>query len=104
MFLLNILVKSNFLKVIYFSAIFESHFNPKRPSLLLTNMLHTQNVLVPQQHSVVDFSLSEPGLLISGGEDFHSDTLALPLTPPHFTITALTWTTARGEEFKELIK
>lgn len=55
---------------------------------------------MPQQHSVVDFSLSEPGLLISGGEDFHSDTLPLPLTPPHFTITALTWTTARGEQFK----
>lgn len=54
-------------------------------------MVRTQDVLVSQQHSVVDLSLSEPGLLVSGGEDFDCDTLSLPLTPPHFTITALTW-------------
>lgn len=46
---------------------------------------------MPQQHGVVDLSLSEPGLLVSGGEDFDGDTLSLPLTPPHFTVTALTW-------------
>lgn len=52
-------------------------------------VVRTQDVLVPQQHSVVDLSLSEPGLLVSGGEDLDRDTLTLPLTPPHFTITAL---------------
>jgi len=43
-----------------------------------------------QQHGVVDFRLSEPRLLISGGEDLNSDILPLPLTPPHFTVAALT--------------
>lgn len=44
-----------------------------------------------QQHGVVDLSLSEPGLLVSGGEDLDRDALTLPLTPPHFTVAALTW-------------
>lgn len=47
----------------------------------------TQNVLVPQQHCVVNLSLTEPGLLVSGGEDFHSYVLTLPLTSPHLSIT-----------------
>lgn len=55
------------------------------------NAVRTQDVLMSQQHGVVDLSLSEPGLLISGGEDFDCDTLSLPLTPPYFTVTALTW-------------
>lgn len=54
-------------------------------------MLHTQNVLVSQQNCVVDLSFSEPGLLISGGEDFDCNILSLPLASPHFTVTALTW-------------
>lgn len=53
-------------------------------------MVHTQDVLMSQQHRVVDLSLSEPGLLISGGEYFDGDALSLPLTPPHFAVTALT--------------
>lgn len=44
-----------------------------------------------QQNRVVDLSLSKPGLFISGGEDFHGNTFSLPLTPPHFTETALTY-------------
>ena len=51
-----------------------------------------------QQHRVVDLGLSEPGLLVSGGEDFHGDALSLPLTPPHFTVTALTWRAKTQEE------
>ena len=64
------------------------------------HMLHTQDVLVSQQHRVVDLSLSEPGLLVSGGEDFDGDAFPLPLTPPHFTVTTLTWKpqTQREEE------
>lgn len=60
-------------------------------------MAHTQDVFMSQQHSVVDLSLSEPGLLIPGGEDFDCNILSLPLTSPHFTITALTWWTKRWE-------
>ena len=51
----------------------------------------TQDVFMPQQHRVVDLSLSEPGLLVSGRENLDCNVLSLPLTPPHFTITALTW-------------
>lgn len=57
------------------------------------NVVRTQDVLMSQQHGVVDLSLSEPGLLVSGGEDFDCNALSLPLTPPNFTITALTWWT-----------
>ena len=46
-----------------------------------------------QQDRVVDLRLSEPGLLVSGGEDFHRDALPLPLTPPHLAVSALTWRT-----------
>lgn len=46
---------------------------------------------MPQQHRVVDLSLSEPGLLVSGRENLDRNVLSLPLTPPYFTITALTW-------------
>ena len=45
---------------------------------------------MPKQHRVVDLRLSEPGLLISGGEDLHSHTLTLPLASPHLTIPPLT--------------
>lgn len=45
---------------------------------------------MPQQHRVVDLGLSEPGLLVSGRENLDGNVLSLPLTPPHFTITALT--------------
>lgn len=51
-----------------------------------------------QQHCVVDLSLSEPGLLVSGGEDFDCDALSLPLTPPHFTVTAFTWQAKTRDE------
>lgn len=57
--------------------------------------VHTQDILVPQQHCVVNLSLSEPGLLISGGEDLHSHTLPLPLAPPHLTIAPLTYNRAK---------
>lgn len=60
-------------------------------NLMAGDKPHTEDVLMPQQDCVVDLGLSEPGLLVSGGEDFDSDTLSLPLTPPHFTVTALTW-------------
>lgn len=55
------------------------------------DMRLTQDVLVSQQHRVVDLCLSEPGLLVSGRENLDCNVLPLPLTPPHFTITALTW-------------
>lgn len=55
-----------------------------------------------QQHSVVDLSLSEPGLLVSGGEDFDCNALSLPLTPPHLTVSALTWW-VRKEEMVVLV-
>lgn len=51
----------------------------------------TQDVLVSQQHRVVDLRLSEPGLLVSGRENLDCNVLSLPLTPPHFTVTALAW-------------
>lgn len=57
----------------------------------MCSTLHTEDVLVSQQHCVVDLSLSEPGLLVPGREDFDSNILTLPLTPPHFTIPAFTW-------------
>lgn len=55
------------------------------------DMRLTQDVLVSQQHRVVDLRLSEPGLLVSGRENLDCNVLSLPLTPPHFPITALTW-------------
>lgn len=45
---------------------------------------------MPEQDRVVDLSLSEPGLLVSGGEDFDGDALALPLAPPHLPVPTLT--------------
>lgn len=72
--------------------------NFSQPSTSLKK--RTEDVLVPQQHSVVDLSLSEPGLLVSGGEDFDSNTLSLPLTPPHLTISALTWWVKTEEKWQ----
>jgi len=66
-------------------------------------MVRTEDVLMSQQHSVVDLRLSEPGLLVSGGEDFDGDTLSLPLTPPHFTVTALTWWTKTWENLERAL-
>lgn len=57
----------------------------------IRDMPPTQDVLVSQQHRVVDLRLSEPGLLVSGRENLDCNVLSLPLTPPHFTITALPW-------------
>ena len=59
-------------------------------NLIKWDTSHTQDVLVSQQDSVVDFSLSEPRLFISGGKYFDGNTLPLPLAPPHFAVTALT--------------
>lgn len=44
-----------------------------------------------QLHSIVDLRLSEPGLLIPGGEYLDSYTLPHPRPPPHLTIPAFTW-------------
>lgn len=57
---------------------------------IVCEVLRTEDVLMSQQHRVIDFSFSEPGLLVPGGEDFDGDALSLPLAPPHFAITALT--------------
>ena len=51
----------------------------------------TQDVVVSQLHGVVNLCLSEPGLLVSGGEDLHSHTLPHPGSPPHLPIPAFTW-------------
>lgn len=53
---------------------------------------------MPEQHRVVDLSLSEPGLLVSGGEDFDGDALALPLTPPHLPVPTLSCRAKTQEE------
>lgn len=57
----------------------------------LHHVLRTQNVFMSQQYCVVDLCFSKPGLLISGGEDFDSNTFSLPLASPDFTVTSLTW-------------
>lgn len=44
-----------------------------------------------QLHCIVDLCLSEPGLLVPGGENLDSHTLPHPCAPPHFTISAFTW-------------
>lgn len=46
---------------------------------------------MPQQYSVVQLSFPEPGLFIPRREDLHSNVFSLPLTPPNFSITALSW-------------
>lgn len=69
-------------------------------NLMTSDMPHTEDVLMSEQDGVVDLSLSEPGLLVSGGEDFDSDTLSLPLPPPHFTVTTLTWQTKAWKKKK----
>lgn len=46
---------------------------------------------MPQQYSVVQLSFPEPGLFIPRREDLHSNIFSLPLTPPNFSITALSW-------------
>lgn len=48
-----------------------------------------QNVLVPQHDGLVDLCLSEPGALLSRGENLHGNLLAAPFTPPHFTKASL---------------
>ncbi|DAA30010.1 TPA: hypothetical protein BOS_5038 [Bos taurus] len=47
------------------------------------------DVVVSEQHCVVDLSLPEPGLFISGGEDLDGYALTMPQAPPHLTIAAL---------------
>ena len=42
-----------------------------------------------EQHRVVDLSLPEPGLLISGGEDLDRYALTMPQAPPHLAVAAL---------------
>lgn len=39
---------------------------------------------MPQHDCLVDFSLSEPGALLSGREDLHGHVSAPPLPPPDF--------------------
>lgn len=46
---------------------------------------------MPQQYSVVQLSFPEPGFFIPRREDLHSNIFSLPLTPPNFSITALSW-------------
>lgn len=54
-------------------------------------VLLTQDILVPQQYSVVQLSFPEPGLFIPRREDLHSNIFSLPLTPPNFSVPALSW-------------
>lgn len=44
-----------------------------------------------QLHCVVDLRLSEPGLLVPGGEDLDSHALPHPGSPPHLPIPAFAW-------------
>lgn len=46
----------------------------------------TQDVVVPQEDGVVDLCLSEPRLLIPGGEDLHGHALPVPHASPHLSI------------------
>lgn len=48
-----------------------------------------EDVLVPQHHGLIDLSLSEPGALLSGGEDLDGHLLSSPLAPPHLPEAAL---------------
>lgn len=48
-----------------------------------------QDVLVPQHDSLVDLCLSEPGALLSRGENLHRNLLATPFPPPNFAKAAL---------------
>ena len=51
-----------------------------------------------EQHCVVDLSLPEPGLFISGGEDLDRYALTMPQAPPHLAIAALSLSSnQRGE-------
>lgn len=54
---------------------------------------------MPQQYSVIQFSFPEPGFFIPRREDLHSNIFSLPLTPPDFSIAALSWS---GKKHKEL--
>ena len=46
----------------------------------------TQDVVVPQQHGVVDLGLAEPRLLIPGGEDLDGHVLPVPNASPHLAV------------------
>lgn len=48
-----------------------------------------QDVLMPEHDSLVDFSLAEPGALLSGREDLHSHVSSSPLPSPHLPKAAL---------------
>uniref|UniRef100_G1PYQ4 Uncharacterized protein n=1 Tax=Myotis lucifugus TaxID=59463 RepID=G1PYQ4_MYOLU len=47
------------------------------------------DVVVSEQHCVVDLSLPEPGLFIPRGEYLDRHTLTMPQASPHLAIAAL---------------
>lgn len=44
---------------------------------------------MPKHDGLVDFSLSEPGALLSGREDLHRNVPSSPLSSPHLAETTL---------------
>ena len=47
----------------------------------------------------VDFSFSGPRCFVSGEEDLHGDTFAVPQTAPHFTVAAFADALAQRDLF-----
>lgn len=50
-----------------------------------------QDVLVSQHNRLINFCLTEPGSLISRGEDFHSYIFPTPFSTPDFTKSAFSY-------------
>lgn len=65
-------------------------------STFIVGSNESENAIIAQHHSLVNLNFTEPGLLVSRGENLHRNRLSPPSSLPHLTKSAL------SNDFQEL--